>query len=173
MKKVLVVEDSTTDRQEWRRLLKKFSAQIDFDFAWSAKQKNVWSIQEIQNRIESYDYMFLDLAWTKEEEDLLRIVKRQSPDWLKANADQWQEIEVLGDLKVGEDGWVRNLQGLILLDSITDDDFHRPPIPVAVTVNFYSTDFAKFCGRRWTVALFLKWEDRDYIRSFVARILRG
>jgi hypothetical protein len=184
--KILVVEDAGPDRRRFRILLDdalrhlkaneaegRIDNDIDYDFAWDSKEKRVlWQMEnansvEIRDYINKYDHMFLDLAWTKYEEDLMNRARRQSKKWLFENAEHWSEqakIE-MGAIPLREEGLVRNISGFALLDMLKEGE--KLKTKVTVTTGFYSEAVAHFCAERWSATVFYKWEDEDKIGAFI------
>jgi CheY-like chemotaxis protein len=194
MKRILVVEDAGPDRRRFRILLdntvrslqtyrakartdEQTSAPLEYFFAWDAKEKRVAYQMDgadktgIREELNSYDYMFLDLAWTKDEEDVMNRAKRQSGAWLWENADHWteQSRSEMGTIRLQGDGLVRNISGFALLDMLQKGE--KPKTEIIVTTGFYSEAVAHFCMERWMTPTFYKWEDENKIADFLFRVL--
>jgi hypothetical protein len=188
MKKILVVEDAGSDRRRFRivlnntlRRLKVRKAEnnnIEYYFAWDAKEKRVpWQLDgaecvQIRNYISAYDHMFLDLAWTKYEEDVMNRARRHSKQWLCENAERWSEEAKIdmGPIQLRGDGLVRNISGFALLDMLKEGEELKTT--VTVTTGFYSEAVVHFCAERWGTSVFYKWEDEGQIGAFILQALQ-
>jgi hypothetical protein len=122
---------------------------------------------EIRKYINGFDHVFLDLAWTKREEDVMNRARRQSKSWLFENADHWTEEgkSEMGALRLEGDGLVKNIRGFTLLDILNEKE--KPKAKVIVATGFYSKAVAHFCAERWNTRVFKKWEDQDKIEAFM------
>jgi hypothetical protein len=179
--RILIVEDAGPDRRRFRTLLNKCkeslpSDSLSYDFAWSAKDKAVkWELpldaHRVRDEINRYDYVFLDLAWTKNEEDVMNKARRQSEEWLNDNLYEWNALpeETIELQNIEPEGLVNNISGFAFLDAISQDG--RLLKPVAVTTGFYSLAVAKLCREKWGTPAFHKWEDENKIEAFLISAL--
>ena len=181
MRQILIIEDAGSDRRRFRILMDealhqirlKGSPEFEYRFAWDARTKRVpWDLAtadkgQVLEFVNKFDHVFLDLAWTKREEDVMNRARRQSRNWLFENADNWSEqgkVDMAG-IKLAGDGLISNISGLRLMDIHKNGLASRAKIIVAT--GFYSTALADFCWHRWTARAFKKWEDQTKLEAFM------
>lgn len=156
MKKILVIEDASSDRRRFRIIFEHASLmKYDIEFAWNAQNTNVLgkneTINDLGKRIidNNYHKIFLDLAWTKRAEDVAFEMQRLT----------LRDLEKYKDI-----GIIEGFELLIYLKNQNEFDIASKLI---ITTGFFSPPVAEFCFKNWGVKAFHKWVDEKNIINFI------
>jgi CheY-like chemotaxis protein len=168
-RKVLVVEDSRSDRLRFRSILEMIGT--DFCFAWNAKEQEVPDIDEILKLIEKINptVLLLDLAWTTEDDRILQKL-------LFLDIDEIEGLKKLieaGNYNSNEKNWI---SGFRLLEKIKKEKAkdHIQRLKIIVTTQYIPAvafGLRKYLLKEFHSYFFInvihKWQDEEKLMSMI------
>ncbi len=142
---VLVIEDWWADRLRFENLLQQANIGIQLEFAWTAGRRGtIWPIEKVIAEADKFDRIFVDLAWTKEDEDRFRAVS------------EWADVS-----------------GVRLLEALSHKE-KTGQLPAGfvasrciVTSAYVHDEVRHHCVARWGTRTLHKWLDEDIILTTV------
>lgn len=161
-KNVMVVEDSRTDRQRIRMLLKHTG--LSFCFAWNAREKKVPNTTGLCKMLKKYQpsILLLDLALHPKEETVLKEMIFSEKIGEHSITSAFELIEVLSEKKANDKNkYINCLQELIVITQFI------PPVAYGLTA--YLENLFAECSFRFTIIH--KWREEMKLLKIIGRYI--
>ena len=163
--KVLVIEDAAPDRLRFRSILEQMD--LDFCFAWNAKEQQVPEVEEVMTLIEKKikpppTALVLDLAWTTHDNKILRELMFRDKEQIKELASQnkpWiSGFRLLKEIRKKQDSpQIRNLTVIVTTQYI-------PPVAYGL-VQYLDKEFSLL-----KLHVIHKWSDVGKLRDYLDKV---